>query len=133
MAVREGTPCARHIAAGDEPSISQGKGQFKIAASCVLRTFENRRVLRVPSAQQIAELVASFADARVEICAAQGKLLSDGMQDGKSYRYGLINIGADSEAELAAKLELCQSMLDFQFAPVSSSPGENFNLSRPAR
>lgn len=107
------------IAAGDEPSFSHRHGQFKLAASCVLRTFSDQRVLRVPSTQQLAELTDRFADARVEICAAQGKLLSDGMQDGKSYRYGLINIGADSEEELTAKLELCESMLDFQFAPVS--------------
>lgn len=106
------------IAAGDAPDLSRGKGQFKIAASCVLRTFADQRVLRVPSSEEINELVARFADARVEICAVQGKLLSDGMQDGKSYRYGLINIGADSEEELSAKLEQCQSMLDFQLAPV---------------
>lgn len=106
------------IAAGDEPVFLRGQGDFKIAASCVLRTFENKRVLSVPSSQQIDNLVARFPDARVEICASQSKLLSDGMQDGKSYRYGLINIGADSEKELTTKLELCRSMLDFQFAPV---------------
>lgn len=106
------------IAAGDEPLLLRGKGDFKMAASCVLRTFENRRVLAVPSSQQIDNLTARFADARVEICAAQGRLLSDGMQDGKSYRYGLINIGADSDEELTLKLKLCRSMLDFQFAPI---------------
>lgn len=106
------------IAAGDEPDFSRGQGRFKMAASCVLRTFEDRRVLRVPSAQQIDDLAAKFPDARVEVCVTQGKLLSDGMQDGKSYRYGLINIGADSEGELTAKLDVCQSMLDFQFASI---------------
>lgn len=111
------------IAAGDEPLFSRGKGKFKIAASCVLRTFANQRVLRVPSSQEINKLITTFADARIEICTAQGKFLSDGMQDGKSYRYGLINIGADSDEELLAKLEHCQSMLDFQFAPVSASHG----------
>lgn len=106
------------IAAGDEPVFPRRKGEFKMAASCVLRTFENKRVLAVPSSQQIDNLVSRFADARVEICASTDKLLSDGMQDGKSYRYGLINIGADSEEELNNKLELCQSLLDFRFAPV---------------
>lgn len=106
------------IAAGDEPTIARGKGQFKIAASCVLRTFEDKRTLGVPSQEQLDNLVNRFADARVEICAVAGKLLSDGMQDGKSYRYGLINIGADSEEELEAKFQLCRSLLDFRFAPV---------------
>ncbi len=112
------------IAAGDEPVFSRGKGQFKIAASCVLRTFVNQRVLRVPSPKEVENLVVRFPDTCVEICVAQGKLLSDRMQDVKSYRYGLINIGADSEEELLAKFEDCQNMLDFQLAPISSSDGE---------
>jgi hypothetical protein len=106
------------IAAGDEPKVLRGKGRFKIAASCVLRTFEDKRTLGVPSREQLDNLSNKFPDARVEICATTGKLLSDAMQDGKSYRYGLINIGADSEEELAAKFELCRSLLDFRFAPV---------------
>jgi biotin carboxylase len=105
------------IAAGEEPIFLRRKGQFKLAASCVLRTFEDKRVLGVPSPAQIANLVERFPDARVEICVAPGRLLSDEMQDGKSYRYCLINIGADSEADLTAKLEACQSFLDFRFAP----------------
>lgn len=106
------------IAAGEEPTFLRHRGQFKLAASCVLRTFEDRRVISVPSAEQMRRLVERFPDARVEIAVAPGRLLSDAMQDGKSYRYGLINIGADSEAELTDKLKLCRSFLDFQFAPV---------------
>lgn len=45
--------------------------------------------------EQVYGLTRKFPDARVEICNAPGKLLSDGMHDGKSYRYGLINIRAD--------------------------------------
>ncbi len=113
------------IAAGDAPDFSHGRGQFKLAASCVLRTFADRRVLRVPSPEEISDLAARFPDARVEICAAPGSLLSEGMQDGKSYRYAVINIGADSEAELLNKLEACQRGLNFQFAPVEATGGGN--------
>jgi biotin carboxylase len=104
------------IALGEEPMFPKRQGAFKVAASCVLRTFEDQRVLSVPSAAQIDDLVKRFPDARVEISAAPGRLLSDVMQDGKSFRYGLINIGANSHAELEAKFELCQSLLEFQFA-----------------
>jgi hypothetical protein len=38
------------------------------------------------------------------------------MQDGKSFRYGLVNIGANSHEELDAKLARCEDLLDFQFA-----------------
>lgn len=104
------------VALGEEPAFARGRGEFKLAASCVLRTFKDRRVLRVPSEAQLAELTRKFPDARIEISVAEGELLSDIMQDGKSFRYGLINIGANSEAELDAKLESCKNFLDFKFA-----------------
>ncbi len=103
------------IALNEEPQFPRRQGAFKVAASCVLRTFEDQRVLSAPSKAQVDNLLKRFPDARVEISASRGKLLSDVMQDGKSFRYGLINIGADSHEELDAKLELCKSLLDFQF------------------
>lgn len=103
------------IALNEEPQFPKRQGAFKVAASCVMRTFENKRVLSAPTQSEIHALLKRFPDARVEISAARGKLLSDVMQDGKSFRYGLINIGADSHEELDAKYEFCESMLDFQF------------------
>jgi biotin carboxylase len=103
------------IALGEEPDFPHRQGAFKVAASYVLRTFENKRVLSVPSKAEVDALVKRFPDARIEISVAPRKLLSDVMQDGKSFRYGLINIGADSHEELEAKFELCKSLLNFQF------------------
>jgi hypothetical protein len=74
--------------------------------------------MSVPSRQQIETLARRFPDARLEVCASEGRLLSEAMQDGKSYRYALINIGAETEEDLTAKLDLCRSLLDFQFEPV---------------
>jgi ATP-grasp domain len=104
------------IALGEKPDFPSGQGAFKLAASCVLRDFTDRRVLSVPTDEQIAELTRRFPDARIEISVSAGQLLSDIMQDGKSFRYGLINIGANSEAELDAKFELCKNALPFEFA-----------------
>jgi biotin carboxylase len=104
------------VALGEEPAFARGRGEFKLAASCVLRTFEDRRVVRVPSAEQLSELTRNFPDARVEISVSAGDLLSGLMQDGNSIRYGLVNIGANSEPELDAKLDFCKNFLDFQFA-----------------
>lgn len=104
------------IALGMEPAFPRGQGNFKMAASCVLRTFEDKRVMRVPSAEQLAELARAVPDARVEVAVTVGSLLSDIMQDGKSFRYGLVNIGANSSEELDAKLAFCVNSLDFRFA-----------------
>ncbi|HVG32164.1 MAG TPA: ATP-grasp domain-containing protein [Pyrinomonadaceae bacterium] len=106
------------LALGVEPVFTRRKGDFKLAASCVLRTFEDQRVLAVPNVEQIASLTEKFPDSRIEICAVAGKKLSEVMQDGKSYRYGLINIGADSPEELEAKFQFLKGSLDFQFARV---------------
>jgi biotin carboxylase len=104
-------------ALGDEPDFEQGRGRFKLAASCVLRRFEDGRVLRVPSPEEIEALKSRLPDARVEVTAEKGRRLSDVMQDGKSFRYCVVNLGADSEKELEEKLDLCEAALDFRFAP----------------
>jgi biotin carboxylase len=105
------------VALGEEPDFERGRGPFKLAASCVLRRFEDGRVLRVPSAEEIAALQSKLPGARVEVTAQEGRLLSDVMQDGKSFRYCVVNLGADSPAELEAKLTTCEAALDFRFAP----------------
>jgi hypothetical protein len=105
------------VALGEEPDFERGRGAFKLAASCVLRRFEDGTVLRVPSAEEIAALQSKLPGARVEVTAQEGRLLSDVMQDGKSFRYCVVNLGADSPEELEAKLELCERALDFRFAP----------------
>ncbi len=111
------------IAVGEEPTFRHREGDFKTAASCVLRTFTDRSVIGIPSNQTLRELVSRYPDARIEIHAAPGKRLSDQMQDARSFRYGLINIGASSEPELERKFAHIQSRLDFQFAPVSTEAG----------
>lgn len=104
------------IALGDAPTFKHGQGEFELAASCVLRGFEDLRVLSVPTAEQVSELTRKFPDARIEISVAAGQFLSDIMQDGKSFRYGLINIGANSDEELNAKFESCKNALPFEFS-----------------
>lgn len=111
------------IALGEEPAFRKRKGDFKIAASCVLRTFADQRVLGIPSNESTRELVSQYPDALIEIHAVPGMNLSDQMQDAQSFRYGLINIGADSESELERKFAHIQSRLDFRFAPARAGAG----------
>jgi len=68
-------------------------------------------------ARDIESLIReALPDARIEIFVSEGELLSDAMQDGKSFRYALVNVGANSGAELDAKLDACKKLLDFRFA-----------------
>ncbi len=110
------------IASGEEPLFTRRQGRFNFAASCVLRTFENKKIERAPTEVEIQALLERFPDAKVQIYARQGRLLSDQLQDSASFRYGLVNIGADSLEELKQKFQSCERSLDFQFSPAQDEP-----------
>ena len=98
-----------------------------MSATCVLRTFEDKLLLRVPPQDTIDSIASEYPDAVIEIHATPGRNLSDQMQDAQSFRYGLVNIGADSEAGLEAKFERIAKRLDceFEFAPAVPSRAVN--------
>jgi biotin carboxylase len=103
------------VAIGEEPQFKRRKGEFALAASCVLRTFEDKKVVRKPQQEHLDAVKDKFPDALVMVIATEGKNLSEQTQDTESYRYGLINIGAQTVEELEQKNELCKSMLPFEF------------------
>jgi len=43
------------------------------------------------------------------------------LQDSHSFRYGLINMGANSELELERDFDTASSMLNYQLEPVPTS------------
>lgn len=107
------------IALGMPPGFARGQGKYRIAASCVLRTFDDKLVKRVPDQDNIKSVEQQFPGAMVQVIATEGKRLSDQLQDAHSYRYGLINMGADSEEELVADFESASKMLNYQLEPAS--------------
>ncbi len=94
---------------------SKRSGEHAIAASFVLRTFEDKRVLQIPHQKEIEKVLQEFPDARIQIIAQEGQRLSDEFQDGKSYRYGLVHLGARDKQELLEKYEFCKQHLTFEF------------------
>lgn len=105
------------IALGEKPCLKRGEGKFKIAGSCVLRTFEDKLTLSIPSSDDVERVKQKYPDAKVEILAKPGKRLSEQIQDSGSYRFGLVNIGADSYEHLEEKFEDCRAMLPYEFEP----------------
>lgn len=106
------------IAIGKEPEFLRRQGKYEIAASCVMRTFEDKLVKALPSKENIADVEKAFPDAMVQIIATKDKRLSEQSQDAQSFRYGLINMGASSEDELEKNFEDACAMLDFDLQPV---------------
>ena len=105
------------LALGNEPAVSFRQGRHAMAASCVLRTFADREVLRVPTSAEVASLCRRYPDLRVEILAAEGCRLSDTMQDDISFRYGLVNIGGANQREILTAFEACRQALPFTLLP----------------
>ncbi|MBZ0188645.1 MAG: ATP-grasp domain-containing protein [Candidatus Obscuribacterales bacterium] len=105
------------LALGEQPTFAKGKGEFRLAASCVFRSFADRLVHSVPSQSDVEALKARYPEAIVEIRAQPGKLLFAEVQDSVSFRYGLVHLGANSASELDEKWQVCQELLDFKLGP----------------
>lgn len=109
------------IALGMPPGFVRRQGRYKIAASCVLRTFDDKLVRKIPDPVNIKAVEHKFPGALVQVIATPGKKLSDQLQDSHSFRYGLINMGANSELELERDFDTASSMLNYQLEPVPTS------------
>jgi hypothetical protein len=103
------------IATGKKPAVQKRQGLYPLAASCVLREFTNMTVTKVPKHQVIEELNLLYPGTIVEVLVREGRRLSEELQDGKSYRYALVQLGAENSLDLQTKLIDCQKRLDFQF------------------
>ncbi len=105
------------LALGEEPANSKSFGKFKYAASFVLRSFKNRKILKIPGRPEIKKVHQIYPEARVEIYGREGAMLSDTLQDFQSYRYGIINLGGNSRKGLFEKFNTCMEYLKFEFTP----------------
>ena len=103
------------IATGAKPTIKKGEGRHRVAASFVLRRFEDAIVVEVPSEKEKSQLKKLYPDALLFVDCQAGQKLSQLFQDGKSYRYGLIHLGASDKEELIHRYEKCKNGLTFTF------------------
>jgi biotin carboxylase len=109
------------IGTGVPPSPRRRQGQYRFAASCVLRTFQDRVVAGLPTKEQIAELEHSHPDLRVEVHATVGRKLSDELQDGTSFRYGIVNLGGRDRADMLWRFEDCRARLGIILLPINAA------------
>jgi hypothetical protein len=95
-----------------------GRKRGTVAASFVLRTFENGYVRRIPSAEEIERLERRFPEAFVEILVKKGEKLSDELQDDESYRYALVDLCAKNGKALRKQFDDAKGLLPFAFEPI---------------
>ncbi len=100
---------------------SPGRRADGVSASFVLRRFEDGRVTRVPTPEDLGRLRQRFPDAFVEVLVQEGGRLSDELQDDESYRYALVDLCATDWEELQRKWDEAAGLLPFTFAPLPRS------------
>lgn len=112
------------IAQGRAPRFTPRQGRYGFAASCVLRSFEDHIVAALPSEADLDRLARLYPDIRVELHATVGRKLSDEFQDGRSYRYGIVNLGGRDRAHVFEQFESCRETLGIALLPVGPARGE---------
>jgi hypothetical protein len=119
-----GYEIALALAAGEGPALRRRAGRFAVAASVPLRVFEPVRVARAPSAADLAAAEALFPGTMIWTECATGDRLAefDLWEDGRSCRYGVVNLGAPDRAALPERLERVRDRLGYRFEPLA--PGE---------
>jgi hypothetical protein len=106
------------IAQGRAPRVARRQGRYGFAASIVLRSFDDYVVSALPSEADLERLKRAYPDIRVEILARVGRALSSEMQDGTSYRYGIVNLGGMDRDDVLAQFASCRDSLGIVFEPV---------------
>ena len=104
------------LATGRRPQVRKKEGRYAVAASFVARTFEDRKVVRLPEPSRLAAIHRRFPDTIVKFLCEQGQWLSQYPQDLTSYRYRIVNMGARSRADLDAGFREMARRLAVQFA-----------------
>jgi biotin carboxylase len=110
------------IAQGRAPRVTRRQGRYGFAASFVLRSFEDHIVAALPSEADIARLALAYPDIRVELHGTVGHKLSAELQDGRSYRYGIVNLGGSDRADVLAQYEACSDRLGIMLQPLLDTP-----------
>jgi biotin carboxylase len=106
------------IAQGRAPRFTRRRGRYAFAASIVLRSFEDYVVAALPGKADLARLALDYPDIRVELLVRLGCALSAEMQDGHSYRYGIVNLGGRDRADVLEQFAACRERLGIVFAPI---------------
>ncbi len=106
------------IAQGRTPRFNRRQGRYGFAASIVLRSFEDAIVAAMPGEADLERLARDYPDIRVELLARVGRALSAEMQDGNSYRYGIVNLGGHDRGHVLEQFAACRERLGIVFAPI---------------
>jgi biotin carboxylase len=99
------------------PVTPRKSSAYGAASSFPLRIFEPARVERLPDPDRIRDIEARFPGSLIWIEAAGGDVLDDfDFEDGRSARYGVINVAGEDHREVLAKFKDIEIALGCRFS-----------------
>ena len=115
-----GYAVALALAQGQSPKVVRGAGRYRLASSYPLRVFEPARVTRAPTREEVVAAAAVQPQALVWTECEAGQELSDfaAGEDGASFRYAVVNLGADTPEEREARRDVIVARLGYAFEPL---------------
>ncbi len=114
---RSGYDVALALAVGEPPPGKRAGRDDRVASSFPLRIFEPARVAGAPSTDQIAEIESRFEGTRIWTEVAGGDRLEDfeSLEDGRSFRYAVVNLAAKDRDTLFLRFEEVTKALGYRF------------------
>ncbi|MBC7301001.1 MAG: hypothetical protein H5T78_08605 [Nocardia sp.] len=110
---------ALDVALGHRPEMPHRKGEFAVAAQCMVPRYEDGVVVRVPDQEQIEALQRRFPGTVVRIEVHPGDRLSElPNQDPYRYKLATLYVGAADYAALEQRYRDCLDALSFEFEEV---------------
>lgn len=87
---------------GRQPQYKHGAGEFGYSASFVMRTFEGKKLVSVPTPEQVDAFNARYTESSIKIYGKAGDSMKSEMKALGSYRYAIVNVAAHSLLDLFA-------------------------------
>ncbi len=104
------------VALGHEPGLPYGRGEYEVAAKCLINHPDDGIVARVPTPAELAALADRFPGTKVVLDVVPGDRLAElAHQDAYNYELGHFFIGADDVDELERRRLECLDALHFEF------------------
>jgi biotin carboxylase len=108
------------LALGKRPDFPHRRGQYRYAAKFMWRIYEDARVKRVPTEDELRALCRRFPSAEIQVHIDTGMRLSElKYQDSYSYEIAVVFLGGGSQQDLLQKYAAVQQALDVELAPVT--------------
>jgi len=104
-----------NLALGRRPKPLEVKGPFRLAANCMLRTYDSGRVRRTPTETELREISDRFPGTIIKAHVHEGQHLKE-LQGQDSYSFELANIflGGRDQAEILDKYHRIVEALPFE-------------------